>query len=103
MAWEIAAYGVATAVLAIAAACVFGIIRICRTLKRLETTVERLSQESEASLKACRLLADEAQSMISGARRSMAGFSSLSEGARALGEAAHQAARTGIAIYSLLP
>jgi hypothetical protein len=94
MAWDVAAYGVTVAVLMIAIACVIGIVRICRSLSRLDLTVERLSRETEASLMQCRLLAEETKEVIVISRHSLQGFSTLAEGAGALGEAAQTAAQT---------
>jgi hypothetical protein len=94
MAWDVAAYGITAAVLMIAAACVIGIVKICRSLTRLDLTVERLSRETEASLIQCRKLAEETKEAIVISRRSLQGFSTLAEGAGALGEAAQIAAQT---------
>jgi hypothetical protein len=94
MAWDVAAYGITVAVLMIAGACVIGIVKICRSLTRLDLTVERLSRETEASLIQCRQLAEETKEAIVISRHSLQGFSTLAEGAGALGEAAQIAAQT---------
>ncbi len=93
MAWDVAAYGITAAVLAIAAALVAGIVRICRSLKHLDRAVEVLSRESETSLRHCRELADEARAAIVVSKQSLQGFATLAEGARALGEAVQSAAQ----------
>ncbi|MCD9023186.1 hypothetical protein [Cohnella silvisoli] len=94
MAWDIAAYGITAAVLAIAAACVIGIAKICRSLSRLDATVKVLGKETEVSLRQCAKLADEASDAIAVSRQSLQGFATLAEGARALGEAVQAAAQT---------
>ncbi|WP_373229391.1 hypothetical protein [Cohnella sp.] len=96
MAWDLAAYGIMTASLTIAAAFVIGIVQICRSLRRLDTALGRLGKETEASLLQCKELAEEAKETIAASRQSLQGFSSLAEGARALGEAAQSTAQ-GIA------
>jgi hypothetical protein len=94
MAWEVTAYGITAAVLVIAVASVFGIVRVCRSLRGLDRAVERLGSESEASLLVCRQLAEEARSAVAASKQSLQGFSALAEGARALGEAVQTAAQT---------
>jgi hypothetical protein len=91
MAWDVAAYGITIAVLAIAAACVIGIARICLSLRRLDAAVKVLGERTEASLLQCRQLAVGATSAIADARQSLQGFSTLAEGARTLGEAVQSA------------
>jgi hypothetical protein len=91
MAWDVAAYGITIAVLAIAAACVIGIARICLSLRRLDAAVKVLGERTEASLLQCRQLAVDATSAIADARQSLQGFSTLAEGARTLGEAVQSA------------
>lgn len=94
MAWDVTAYGITLAVLAIAAACVLGIVQCCRSLARIAASVERLSREAETALTECRKLADEAGAAVRAGRHSLKGFASLAEGARVLGEAAHTAAQS---------
>jgi hypothetical protein len=94
MAWDVAAYGITLAVLAIAAACVIGIARFCLSLRRLDAAVKVLGVETEASLLQCRQMAIEAKAAIADSRQSLQGFVTLAEGARALGEAVHTAAQT---------
>lgn len=93
MAWDVAAYGITAAVLMIATACVYGIVQICRSLKRLDTAIERLGKETEASLLQCKELAEEAKETVAASRHSLQGFSLLAEGARAIGEAAMSTAQ----------
>jgi hypothetical protein len=93
MAWDVAAYGFAVACLTIATACVVGIVRFSRTLRRLDTAIECLGKETEASLIQCKELALEAKETLAASRQSLEGFSSLAEGARALGEAAQSTAQ----------
>lgn len=100
MAWDVAAYGITAAVLAIAGAFVIGIGRTCRSLRGLDVAVERLSRETEASLIECRQLAEEAREAIVLSKQSMQGFSTFAEGARAIGEAARTAAEAATHITS---
>jgi len=101
MAWDWAAYGIALAVLTIAAAFVFGMIRISRSLQRLDRTVARVSIEAEATLLQCRHLANEAREAIVISNKSLQGFATLAEGARALGEAVQTAAQTAVHVTAL--
>jgi hypothetical protein len=101
MAWDVAAYGIAAAVLAIAAACVIGIVKICRSLRRLDLAVEALGKETEAALRECGLLAEEARAAIAVSRQSLQGFAALAEGARALGEAVQTTAQTAVHVTAL--
>ncbi|KIL37253.1 hypothetical protein SD71_00605 [Cohnella kolymensis] len=94
MAWDVTAYGIAFAVIAIAAACVWGIVEACRLLKRIAGNVETLSRETEAALTECRQLAEEAAGAVRAGRRNIEGFAALAEGARVLGEAAQAAAHS---------
>jgi hypothetical protein len=93
MAWDVAAYGITIAVLAIAAACIMGIARICLSLRHLDAAVKALGEQTEASLLQCRQLAAEATSAVADARQSLQGFSTLAEGARTLGEAVQSVAQ----------
>jgi hypothetical protein len=101
MAWDVAAYGITVAILTIAVACVIGTVQACRLLRRLAATVDRLTVEAEASLLQCKQVAEEAKSAIVEARQMMDGYSSLADGARALGEATQLAALgiTNMATY----
>lgn len=101
MAWELAGYGVAAAVTVIAAALLFGIVSVVRSLRRLDRAVADLSKEAEASLRGYRRLADEASEAIQVSRQSLQGFASLAEGARALGEAVRTAAQTAVHVTEL--
>ena len=101
MAWDWAAYGIALAVLTIAAAFVFGMLRISRSLQRLDRTVARVSIEAEATLLQCRHLANETREAIVISRQSLQGFVTLAEGARALGEAVQTAAQTAVHVTTL--
>jgi hypothetical protein len=94
MAWDVTAYGIAFAVTAIAAACVWGIVEACRSLRRMAASAERLSRETEAALTECRQLAEETAAAVRVGRRNIEGFAALAEGARVLGEAAQTAAHT---------
>lgn len=93
MAWDIAAYGITAGILTITIGCVIGIVQICRSLRRLDQTVERLGRDMEASLLQCREVAEEAKEVLADSRHSLQGFSSFAEGARALGEATQSAAK----------
>lgn len=92
MAWDVAAYGITLAVLMIAAACVIGIVQLCRSLRRLDSAIVRFEKETEASLRQCTELAAEAKETIAASRQFMEGFTLLAEGARVLGEAVHSTA-----------
>ena len=101
MAWDVTAYGIAFAVMAIAAACVLGIVQVCRSLARVVIAVERLSRGTEEAMVECRKLADEAADAVRAGRHNLQGFASLAEGARALGEAAHTAAQSGSQVTAI--
>jgi uncharacterized protein YoxC len=93
MAWDVAAYAITIAVLAIGAACIMGIVRICQSLRHLDDAVKALGEQTEASLLQCTKLAAEATSAIADARQSFQGLSTFTEGARSLGEAVQSAAQ----------
>jgi hypothetical protein len=101
MAWDVAAYGITVAILTIAVACVIGIVQACRTLRRLDVAVERLARVAEATLLQGKQTVEEARAAIVEARQMMDGYSSLADGARALGEATQLAALgiTNMATY----
>ncbi|BBI34883.1 hypothetical protein [Cohnella abietis] len=101
MAWDVAAYGITVAVLTIAVAGVVGLIMLIRSFRRLEQVVRALGKETEVSLRQCRQLADEAKLAIAESRKSLQGFSSLAEGARAVGDAVQAAAQTAVHVTSL--
>lgn len=101
MAWEMAGYGIAVAVLVVAVAIVIGIMRMIRSLRCLDDAVANIAKEAEASLQQCRQLAEEAKEAIVDSRQSLRGFVTIAEGARALGEAAQTAAQTAVHVTGL--
>lgn len=101
MAWELAGYGVTAAVVVIAAAFLYGVVNVVRSLRRLDQYVAKLSREAETSLQGCSRLAEEASEAIQVSRQSLQGFASLAEGARALGEAVQTAAQTAVHVTEL--
>jgi hypothetical protein len=94
MAWQVAGYGIAAAAVAVAAAIVFALASLSRSVRRLERAAEAVGKEAEVSLRQCGSLAEEARETLALSRRSLEGFASLAEGARAMGEAVHAAAKT---------
>ncbi|MFB9278172.1 hypothetical protein [Cohnella cellulosilytica] len=101
MAWQVAGYGVAAAALAVAAAIVFAMASLSRSVRRLERTADAVGKEAEASLRRCGSLAEEARETLAVTREGLEGFASLAEGARALGEAVHTAAKTTVRLTEL--
>ncbi len=101
MAWEIATYAIAVSVLAIAAALTIGIVKLTRSLERLDHTVANVSKEAEASMRQCGELAGEAREAIAASKQRLQGFATFAEGARALGEAAQSAAQTAVGVTEL--
>lgn len=93
MAWHVAAYGITVAILMIAAAFVIGVKEACRSFRHLDATVDHLAKDTEETLQQCKQLAEEAKAAIVVVREGVEGFSTLAEGARALGEAAQEAAQ----------
>ncbi|MFD0674208.1 hypothetical protein [Cohnella sp. GCM10027633] len=91
MAWNIAAYAIALSVLAVAFAVVFGVVRAVRALGRAERTLARVGDETEASLRQARRLAEEATAITRSGRETFESIAAFAEGARALGEAAQAA------------
>lgn len=101
MAWELAGYSVAAAVLIVALSVLYGIVKLARSLRRLDHAVMNLSKEAEASLRQCSRLAEETSEAISVSRQSLQGFATLAEGARALGEAVQSAAQAAVQVTEL--
>jgi uncharacterized protein YoxC len=85
----------------IAAAFLYGIVSVTRSLRRLDHVVANVSKEAEASLRQCSRLAEEASEAISVTRQSMQGFATFAEGARALGEAVQTVAQTAVQVTEL--
>jgi len=98
MAWQVAGYAFAAAALAVATAIVFFILKLARSIGRLDRAVTVVSEEAEASLRKCAILADEAKEAIAVSRKSLEGFVVLAEGARALGNSARSTARAAARI-----
>lgn len=96
MAWEWAGYALFAAVIVVAAAVTIGIVSVTRSLRRLDSAVAKVSEEAKLSLQQCRKLAEEAREAVAVSRRSLQGFSTLAEGARALGEAVQTVAQTAV-------
>ncbi|TFE31554.1 hypothetical protein [Cohnella luojiensis] len=101
MAWDLAAYGITFGVMAIAMAFVMAVLTISRSLRRLDRAVAQVSKEAELSMQHCRQLADEARETIAASKKSLEGFATLAEGARALGEAVQTAAQTAVHVTDL--
>lgn len=91
MAWEITAYAIALSVLAIAAVVVIGVARIVRTLGKAVRTLERVSGETEISLRRLNVLAEEATAITRSGRQIFESIAAFAAGARELGEAAKAA------------
>ncbi|RED65561.1 hypothetical protein [Cohnella lupini] len=101
MAWDIAAYAIAVAVLTVAAALTIGIVKVARSLALLEHTIANVGREAEVSLSQCKELAGEAREAIAASKRKLQGFATLAEGARALGDAAQAAAQAAVSVTEL--
>lgn len=100
MAWNITAYAIALSALSVAAAIVFGIIRATRTLSKAERTLVRVGNETEASLRQARQLAEEAAAITRSGRETFESIAAFAEGARALGEAAQAAGAAATQVTS---
>lgn len=92
MAWTVAAYVLAAAGLALIVAIAAAAVAVRRLVGRWNRLVERMERETEDTLRQWRQLGGEATVAVEQCRRSLAGFESLAEGGRALGEAAQTAA-----------
>lgn len=92
MEWEITAYVLSALGLIAIAAIAAAAVAVRRLLARWNRSLERLEQETEATLQQWRTLGREASETAEMCRRSLAGFESLAEGGRAIGEAAQTAA-----------
>ncbi|MFC4596767.1 hypothetical protein [Cohnella hongkongensis] len=101
MAWQVAGYGIAAAAVAIAAAVVWALVSFSTSVRRLEWTAANVGREAEASLRRCGRLAQEAAETLALSRQGLEGFVTLAEGARAMGEAVHAAARTTVRLTEL--
>lgn len=96
MAWTLAAYAVAVAVLLTAGALLALLWRLNRLLGRWDRMAERLAKQADQALEAYGRLADEAAETAAACRQTMSGFSRLAEGARAVGDAAESAAMAAV-------
>lgn len=96
MAWNLAAYALALAVLLTAGALLALLWRLNRMLGRWDRTAERLARQADQALEAYVRLAEEATGTAAACRQTMSGFSRLAEGARAVGEAAESAAMAAV-------
>lgn len=94
MAWEIAGYVVSLAILLIAGAATTVLWRLNSRLRQWDRQAARLAQQAEAAVSAYTRLAEEAIATAEQCRRTMRGFSRLSEGAEAVGKAAETVAMT---------
>lgn len=111
MAWELAAYAIMIAVLAAAGVFIAAVLRLDRTLRRWDRTVNRLAGKADSVFDAYVILANEARETAEACRQAIGGFSRLADGARAIGEAAESAAQAAASaawywrerIASLLP
>lgn len=92
MAWEITAYVLTALGLIAIAAIAAAAVAVRRLLARWNRSLEKLEREAEATLQQWRRLGKEASETAEQCRRSLAGFESLAEGGRAIGEAAQTAA-----------
>lgn len=96
MAWNLAAYAIAFAVLLAAGALVALLWRLNRMLGRWDRKAERLARQADQALAAYSRLAEEAAETAAVCKQTMSGFSRLAEGARAVGEAAESAAMAAV-------
>jgi len=96
MAWNLAAYAIALAVLLTAGALMALLWRLNRMLGRWDREAERLARQADLALAAYAQLAEEATGAAVVCRQTMSGFSRLAEGARAVGEAAESAAMAAV-------
>ncbi len=96
MAWNLAAYAIALAVLLTAGVLMALLWRLHRILGRWDRTAERLARQADQALVTYVRLAEEATETAAVCRQTMSGFSRLAEGARAVGEAAESAAMAAV-------
>ncbi|TVY00412.1 hypothetical protein [Cohnella terricola] len=101
MAWQVAGYAFAAAIVIVATAIVIFISALLRSIGRLDRAVTVVSEEAEVSLQKCANLADEAKDAIAVSRKSLEGFVVLAEGARALGNSARATARTAAQVTEM--
>jgi len=101
MAWQAAGYAIAVAAVVVAAAIVWSLASLSRSIRRLERTAEAVSKEATTVLRRCDHLAKEADATLAMSRQSLEDFAWLAEGARAMGEAVHTAARTTVRLTEL--
>jgi len=101
MAWQVAGYAVAAAVLVAAAAIAIVCASAAKAIRRLDRSAVAVSREAEHSLRRCAELADEAGEAIALSKRGLEGFASLAEGARAVGEAGRTVADAAIRVTEL--
>jgi hypothetical protein len=100
MAWDIAAYAIAAAALLAAGAIAAGVIRLCRSLSRLDRITEGVARKAESALDEWVLLAKEGRVTVEMCRTTASGFARLSDGARAVGDAAESAAEAAVQVAS---
>lgn len=101
MAWEIAAYAIAAAVIMIGIAVAAGIAKTIVSLRRIDASLERVSKTAVETLEECRQLSEEAREALQASRQRLQGFASLAEGARAIGEAAQAAAQSAVRVTEM--
>ncbi len=94
MAWQAAGYAIAVAAVVVAMAIVLSLASLSRSIRRFERTAEAVSKDATTVLRRCDHLAEEIEATLAMSRQSLEDFAWLAEGARAMGEAVHSAAKT---------
>lgn len=100
MAWEIAGYVLVFAAAVLSAVLTAGIVRLYRSLRRWDRMAIRLARKFETALDEIGRFAEEGRETAARCRETVDGFARLSEGARAVGDAAESVAAAAVHVTS---